>query len=209
MAKSKSDSEKDLNTPDKYYRMGEYDYRERGKMLETGIGTKKEIEASGKLAAISFYQALALGHQKASFSLCACFGQGIGVDQDDDLAAMMFGVAQNLKDPRCKGLKVKIPKSMESKVKELTKLVKETQSKIPVEGVSTEKVFKQMELFQTIKIPSGEPLQSCFSKKSTTHDEYGISTSAHDTSADSGLHDASFDEGNVAMGGESSHHYHH
>ncbi|WP_425363884.1 hypothetical protein [Candidatus Tisiphia endosymbiont of Hybos culiciformis] len=211
MAKSKSKSEEDLNTADKYYRMGAHDYKIRGEILTTGIGTKTEKEGFGVLAAGAFYQALALGHQKAPFSLYACFGQGIGVEQDDDVAAMMFGVAQNLKDPRCKGLKVKIPKSMEPKVKELTKLVKETHSKIPAEGVSTKKVLEQMEIFQTITLLDGSSLQDCFStkKSTTTHDEYGASSSAHDTSLDSGIHDKSFDEGNVAMGGESSHHHHH
>ncbi|WP_341759276.1 hypothetical protein [Candidatus Tisiphia endosymbiont of Ptychoptera albimana] len=204
MAKSKSNPEKDLNTADDFYKLGEQEYKIRGEILTTGIGTKAEKEGYGVLAAGSFYQALALGHQKAPFSLYACFGQGIGVDQDDNLAAMMFGVAQNLKDPRCKNLKVKIPKSMENKVKELTKLVKETQSKIPAEGVSTDKLLEQMAIFQSIKIPSGEPLQSCFSKKSTTHDKGGASTSAHnasyETCPDTSL-ESFEDQGDVAMGG--------
>ncbi|MCC8398024.1 MAG: hypothetical protein LN569_01730 [Rickettsia endosymbiont of Labidopullus appendiculatus] len=167
MTKTTRKSEEDLNTADEFYKLGEYDYKARGEMLATGIGTKVEIEASGRLAAISFYQALALGHQKAPFSLYACFGQGIGVKQDNDIAAMMFGVAQNIKDPRCKGKTVTTPKSMESKVKELTKLVKETHSKIPAEGVSTEKVFEQMEIFQTITLLDGRPLQDCFTEKVT------------------------------------------
>ncbi|WP_425363885.1 hypothetical protein [Candidatus Tisiphia endosymbiont of Hybos culiciformis] len=157
--------EEDLNTADKYYRMGEHDYKIRGEILTTGIGTKTEKEGFGVLAAGAFYQALALGHQKAPFSLYACFGQGIGVKQDDDIAAMMFAVAQNVKDPRCQGKNINIPKSMQPKAEELTELVRKTHAKIPAEGVSTEKVLKQMEIFQTIKLPNGRSLQDCFTEK--------------------------------------------
>ncbi|WP_341759275.1 hypothetical protein [Candidatus Tisiphia endosymbiont of Ptychoptera albimana] len=167
MAKTTRKSEKDLNTADDFYKLGEQEYKIRGEILTTGIGTKAEIEGYGVLAAGSFYQALTLGHQKAPFSLYACFGQGVGVKQDNDIAAMMFGVARNIKDPRCKGKTVTIPKSVESKVKELTKLVKESHSKIPAEGVNTDKVLEQMAIFQTITLLDGRSLQDCFTEKVT------------------------------------------
>lgn len=171
MAKSKKTS-KDLNTAEQFYKMAEYNYRARGEMLKDGIATKGEIESCGSTASIYFYKALSLGNKEAPYSLYACFGQGIGVNQNNNIAAMMFGVARKFGDKRCEGRNVAVPKSMQSNVNLLTDLIKEANKKIPTKGVSMETVDCQMEKFQVVKVSPGKSLQSCFTEKSTAATTY-------------------------------------
>ncbi|WP_341761852.1 hypothetical protein [Candidatus Tisiphia endosymbiont of Thecophora atra] len=210
MAKSKKTSKDlDLNTAEQFYKMAEYNYRERGKALESGIGTKGEIEGLGGAASIYFYQALSLGSKEAPYSLYACFGQGIGVNQSNDIAAMMFGVARKLGDKRCEGKNVVVPKSVQSNVNLLTDLIKEANKKIPTKGVSMDKVFEQMEKFQAVKVSPGKSLQSCFTEESTvasTSYGAGASSSQHNASYETGPDTSLDSEDDVGLAGSSHPH---
>ncbi|OZG31859.1 hypothetical protein [Rickettsia endosymbiont of Culicoides newsteadi] len=198
---------KDLNTAEEFYNFGEYYYKLADDM-EGRNESQEKIDASWSTASINFWQALTLGSTKAPLSLFKCFGQGLGVKKDDDIAALMYGTALKFTPQDCAKLptnsKPVIPKSMQPKIKELIKLVQNTHDKIPTKGISMDQVLDQMDKFNhAIKLPGGKLIQKCFTEKSTaatTYDEHGASTSAHDTSADSGVHD-------IAIGGESPDHY--
>ncbi|WP_425360267.1 MULTISPECIES: hypothetical protein [unclassified Candidatus Tisiphia] len=212
MAKSKNE----VTTTAKEYQFSGERYYGLAMDMEDRCESQEKIDACWRLAAKDFWQALVLGGKEAPFWLFKCFGQGLGVKEDADIAALFYGVALKFTPKELKGIKTEnkpvIPKYMEPEIKNLIKLVEKTHKEIPTKGVDMAVVLEQMDKFNhAIKLPGGKLIQSCFTEENTaaTYDEHGASTSAHDTSADSGLHDTSFDEGNVAMGGESSHYPHH
>ncbi|OZG31858.1 hypothetical protein [Rickettsia endosymbiont of Culicoides newsteadi] len=162
--------QKDLNTAEEFQYLGEYYYRLAVDMEDKGEPQKK-IDASWSTASINFWQALTLGSTKAPLSLFKCFGQGLGVNKNDDVATLMYGTAlqftpkdcaNNIKDEN----KPVIAKSMQPRIDELVKLVKQTHKQVPSEGISMEKVLDQMDKFNhAIKLPSGKLIQSCFTEK--------------------------------------------
>jgi hypothetical protein len=201
MAKSKKKSE-DLNTAEEYYKSGEYYYKLGQEKSQLGEGGKV-LEACGKSASKDFWNALTLGHGRAAYPLYLCFDEGIGVNKNDYIAKLMFGVALKFNDTRCIGDQVTIPKSMQSNINSLAKLVQNTHSKLPAEGVSMEIVFEQMDIFnKAIKLPSGKLIQSCFTEKSTaTSNAYdGASSSQHNASYET-CPDTSDSEADIALAG--------
>jgi hypothetical protein len=155
----------DLNTAEEYYRSGEYSCRlgqEKSQLEES----EKVVEACGKAASKDFWNALTLGHGRAAYPLYLCFDEGIGVNKNDYIAKLMFGVALKFNDARCTGDQVTIPKSMQPNINSLAKLVQNAHSKLPAKGVSMEIVFEQMDIFnKAIKLTMGKTIQSCFTEK--------------------------------------------
>ena len=205
MAKSKN-----LVTAEYYHRWGEH-YYDLAAGKEDDEAPQSEIDASWRLAAANFWFALTLGGEQAPFWLFKCFRQGVGVEKDPYIRDLMYGAALQLtpKDAKFKVKpenKPKISKSMQPAIDEFVKLVKDTKQQLPKEGVDAAVSNDQLTKFNhAIKLPGGKLIQKCFTEKSTaatTYDEHGASTSAHDTSADSGVHD-------IAIGGESPEHYPH
>jgi hypothetical protein len=207
---------KDMFTAEEFYQAAKDHYKLAVEFEDTNAPQNK-IDACWGVTAQEFWWALVLGSEKAPLALFKCFWQGLGVKKDDDIATLMYGVALKFTPQDCAKLpadsRPAVPdKAMKSRIDDLEKLVKKAYKAVPNKGITMEKVFDQMHKFdKAIKLPGGKSIEKCFTEKTTaaTYDEHGASTSAHDTSADSGLHDTSFDEGNVAMGGESSHYPHH
>jgi len=79
------------------------DYYRKGK---DRTGESQEI--ANDTAAMNFWLAFCFGHLKAPYSLYACFGQGIGVKQDANIATLMFGIALKLGDERCEARKMDV-----------------------------------------------------------------------------------------------------
>lgn len=102
--------------------------------LEDANGDQETIDLYYGKAASSLWVALSLGHLQAPYSLSSIFIEGVGVKQDDYIAKLFFGVAQELQDPKCDreiNKDIIIPDSMREAILNLTELVKETNSKIP------------------------------------------------------------------------------
>ncbi|WP_341748907.1 hypothetical protein [Candidatus Tisiphia endosymbiont of Sialis lutaria] len=169
MTKSKNEV---LVTAEEYQRSGEYYYGLAINMEDRNKSPEK-IDASWQSAAIDFWFALILGSEKAPLGLFKCFGQGLGVKKDDNIAALMYGTAlqftpedcaNNIKDEN----KPVIAKSMQPRIDKLANLVKQAHAQIPGNGVTMKKVLEQMDKFNhAIKLPSGKLIQSCFTEKNT------------------------------------------
>ncbi len=174
MAKSKKESE-DKTTAEFFYRRGDY-YYNLAIEFEEQNEPQNRIDATWGVAATLFWQALTLGSGKASFFLFKCFAQGVGVEKDEGIAALMYGVALKLAPQDCIGIPAKfklvIPESMQPKIDKLVKLVQQTQAQIPKEGVSMEVVNDQMDKFnRTVELPSGRLMHSYLvsEKEDTTY----------------------------------------
>lgn len=169
MTKSKNEV---LVTAEEYQRSGEY-YYGLAVDMEDRNELPEKINASWRVAAKGFWQALTLGSKKAPLSLFKCFGQGVGVKKNVDIAALMYGTALQLTPEYCAdNIKTEnkpiISKSMQPRIDTLVKLVKDTDAKIPAEGITMEKLLDQMDKFNNaIKLPSGKLIQSCFTEKNT------------------------------------------
>lgn len=97
----------------------------------------------------NFFYALVLGHQEAPRCLALAFEEGAGVKEDSYMAALMFGVALELKDPKCattKNMPV-APAFMKPAISAIAKLIKETQAKIPASGIDADALLAQMDIF--------------------------------------------------------------
>lgn len=149
----------DTNTNGEYwYKLAENYYHDRQTLINNNESQTK-IDSAGVLAAKDFWIALCLGHEKAPFSLYACFGQGIGVKQDNDIASFMFSLAQELKDVRVanKECAFSLPISFKAKVHETAALIK--QVKISKSGIDMQHVNKQMDNFSKVMIlPDGREI---------------------------------------------------
>ena len=115
-----------------FYTWGKREYQ-NGQELEDNGGTEEKIKAAYGLGAKYILMAFVLGHLEAPYALSVFFNQGVGVKPSDYVAKLLFGVALELGDDRCKGEKnqQEVPESMNKVVQELTKMVRETNSKIP------------------------------------------------------------------------------
>lgn len=145
-------------TPEYWYKLAENYYHDRQTLIDNNESQTK-IDAAGVLAAKDFWVAMCLGHAKAPFSLYACFGQGIGVKQDSDIASFMFSVAQELKDGRVASnvCTFALPISFKDKVHETAALIKNV--KIPKSGIDMQHVNKKMEDFSKVMIlPDGREI---------------------------------------------------
>jgi len=136
------------------------DYYRKGK---DSTGGSQEI-ANDNTAAMNFWLALCFGHLKAPYALYACFGQGIGVKQDDNIATLMFGIALKLGDERCEARKmdVVIPSSISADINNITQLVlKSNAANLDVDHFDT-----QMELFgDAFHLPYDKKIVTCFIEK--------------------------------------------
>ncbi|BFD45522.1 MAG: hypothetical protein DMENIID0002_01680 [Rickettsia endosymbiont of Sergentomyia squamirostris] len=173
-----------------YQRWGEYYYGLAADM-EDRDEPQSKIDASWKMAAMQFWEALVLGSEKAPIFLFKCFAQGVGVKKDADIATLMYGTALKLTPQDCAKIPVTskpvIVKSMKPRIDALVKLVKQTHSQLPTEGVDVGVLNDQMVKFNhAVKLPSGKLIQSCFTEKSTaaltSYDAGGASSSQHNTS---------------------------
>ncbi|MDN3030564.1 MAG: hypothetical protein QMO91_04385 [Candidatus Tisiphia sp.] len=173
----------------------------------------------------SFFLYLAMGQKEAAYYLAASFIHELGAEQNDDLASLAMAIGIKLGDKKSKELagdeKFKDIKELTDQcVKQINKNAKEIGKR---EITYEEAIGRAKALDHIVKSKINVSFEENILPGSIKGyakfvavegipyygDVYEASTSAHDTSADSGLHDTSFDEGNVAMGGESSHHYPH
>ncbi|WP_395476619.1 hypothetical protein [Rickettsia endosymbiont of Pantilius tunicatus] len=157
-------------TGEYWYKLAENYYHDRQKLIDNNESQTK-IDSAGVLAAKDFWVALCLGYEKAPFSLYACFGQGIGVKQDNDIASFMFALAQELKDVRVanKECMFSLPISFKDKVHETAALMK--QVKIPKSGIDMQHVNKQMDDFSKVMIlPDGREIFKLITDGSNTSD---------------------------------------
>lgn len=198
MAKSKKiNKTEDLNTAKESQYSGEYYYGLAADMEDSGE-TQNKIDASWKMAVMEFWEALVLGSAKAPFFLFKCFKQGVGVKQDDDIAALMYGTALKFTPQDCAKIPVTskpvIAKSMQPRIDALVKLVKQAHSQLPDEGVDVGALNDQMTKFNhAIKLPSGKLIQSCFTEKSTAATTYDAGSSSSHLNASYETPDTSFD----------------
>lgn len=118
------------------------------------------------LAASQLWMALSLGHTGAPYSLSTCFEEGRGVDKNEYIAKLMFGVALGLGDPKCEPHKhkVQIPSTMNGAIKSLTQLIRATQATIPNDKeVDMGVVIEQMNKFdQAIHLPNSQSIYKLF-----------------------------------------------
>lgn len=139
--------------------------------LEDTLGDTNEnqvkINATWGIATHNFWLAFVLGHLQAPYSLSVCFNQGLGIKPNDYVAKLLFGVALELEDVKCQREtnKQEVPTHMNKAVKELAKLVRETNSKISSDTeIGMDVVNSQMEIFDNfIALPDGNTMADFFS----------------------------------------------
>ncbi|MCC8399973.1 MAG: hypothetical protein LN563_05370 [Rickettsia endosymbiont of Platyusa sonomae] len=161
----------DKFTSEFYYQAGKC-YYELAANMEDNNELQSKIDTSWGMAAKSFWFALTLGSKKAPFSLFKCFGQGVGVKKDADIAALMYGTALKLTPQDCAKIPVSnkpvIDKSMQPRIDTLVKLVKQAHAQLRAGGVDAEVFNDQLTKFNhAIKLPSGKSIQNCFIEKIT------------------------------------------
>ncbi len=201
----------DKHTAQEFYGLGEYHY-ELATTMEEEQQPQKKIVACWKMAARDFWEALTLGSSQAPYSLYACFGQGLGVQQDDYIANLMFGVALKLNDPKCqRGIKCKnLLSTMTSQIDNLYKLIIQTQSEIPASGVDMSRVFTQMDIFdQAIKLPYGHTMMKCFTSsnnEASTNDSVSVINVYHENDRSDGTNDYHKFPQQQPLIGQDSHH---
>lgn len=155
---------KELNKAEDFQKIGEHYYK-LAVTMEENNGQQSKINAAWEEAATNYYQAFSLGEKKAAISLFKCFGQGVGVPQDTEVATLMYGVAKSLTPEKCDKIPSEhrplINEATQKKVDILTKLVKDTQPKIPASGISMEEVENQMKKFDNALKPliSGKSIE--------------------------------------------------
>ncbi len=198
------------HTAQEFYSLGESSYKQ-ATVMEDRQESQIKINAAWGLAAGDFWMALVLGSKNAPYSLYACFGQGLGVHQDDYIANLMFGVALKLNDPKCqKGIKCKnLLNTMGPQIDSLYKLIIQTQFKIPDSGVDMSRVFTQMDIFdQAIKLPSGQTMTKCFinNNNEATHDSVSVSNVYHGDDRSDGTNDYHKFPQQQPLIGQDSHH---
>ncbi len=130
------------------------------------------IDNCWSAAAIDFWFALTMGHEKAPFALSKCFGQGVGVPKNPYLEQLLFGVALKLTPKICDQIpaeeKPTIPESIQPAIDALVKLMEDTQAQLPKSGIDAIKFNAQLTKFNhAIKLPSGKKIQSLFTEKTT------------------------------------------
>jgi hypothetical protein len=159
----------DKYTAEEFYQSAKDHYKLAIESERNNVSQDK-IDACWGVTAQEFWWALTLGSAKAPLALFKCFWQGVGVKKNDDIAGLMYGAALQFTPGDCAKIpdssKPSIDKSMQLRINELVKLVRQTHARIPAEGVTMEKVFGQMDKFNhAIKLPSGKLIQSCFTEK--------------------------------------------
>ncbi len=129
--------------------------------------SQEMVDDCGRAAAIDFWFALTMGHEKAPFALSECFGQGVGVPKNPYLEQLLFGVALKLTPETCDQVpaekKPTIPELIQPNIDALVQLMKDTLAQLPKYGVDADKFNDQLTKFNnTIELPSGEKIQSYF-----------------------------------------------
>ncbi|MCC8371801.1 MAG: hypothetical protein LN568_03495 [Rickettsia endosymbiont of Pseudomimeciton antennatum] len=174
----------------------------------------------------SFFLYLAIGQKEAAYYLAMSFIDGLGAKQDESLAYLSMAIGVKLGDKKSIELvgRESIPDNIKKLANECVKQINKNavgKKEITYEdAIGRAKVLDHM-VKTKLDVSFGENILPGSIKGYAKFvevvgipyyemDVCGASTSGHNTSGDSGLHDISFDElKDVVMGGESSHHYHH
>lgn len=137
-------SEIEYNCSKKYYEKSE----------KPGISPEVKQELSAIGADFLFISFL-LGNYKAPYNLYQIFKHGAGVEQNEYLAKIMYGVALKLHDTRCDANKYVFNKSFKKNIDNITHLVKLTHN-LHITSRDNIKLIKQQgDLFDLI-IPLSE-----------------------------------------------------
>lgn len=162
------------NKAETYQQIAKEHYDEISKLKKNHAPLEK-IENYEGVASKFFRYALVLGEEKAAFWLFKCFLQGVGVKQNDYIATLMYGVAQELTPQELIDCDTKIPdrkkpkaselRVIQPRIDELVKLIKDAKTELPKEGVNEEVFVTQIDKFDKgIKLPSGQILSNYFTK---------------------------------------------
>lgn len=151
--------------------LGRRDYKRAIGMEENEDPNQKAIDAAWGSSVKYFFYSFVLGHKEAPLCLAASFNQGTGVKEDKYMAALLYGVALELKDLKCSAVAEAmpaIPKFMKPAISAIAKLIKETQAKIPAEGLNSEKFFKQAIAFEEkVALITGKLMVALFISEET------------------------------------------
>ncbi|WP_375319040.1 hypothetical protein [Candidatus Tisiphia endosymbiont of Oplodontha viridula] len=193
---------------------------ENSREYMTNPAIKEAIVEMQPDEAWSFFLYLAIGEKEAAYYLAASFINELGVKQNDDLASLAMAIGIKLGDKKSKqlagGENFKDIKELTNQcVKQIEKNAKEVGKR---DITYEEAVGRAKMLDNIVKTKLGSSFADNILPGSIKHyadfvavegipyDVCGASTSAHNTSYDSGVvHDKSF-ESDIAMGGESPDH---
>lgn len=176
---------------------------------------QETIDALWGSSTKNFFYALVLGHQEAPRCLALAFEEGAGVKEDSYMAALMFGIAKEVGDPKCattKNMPV-APAFMKPAISAIAKLIKETQAKIPAEGLDSDKFFEQATSFEEkVALITGKLMVALFISEATAKQSIAQFAEEHpgwvyhDAEHYQHLMDAAADGGGAAAaGGADSH----
>ena len=181
---------KEITSANGFYEQGKYFYGYAQK-LEDNQESLVRINSNYHIAAFNIWIAFSLGHLQAPYSLSVFLNQGVGAKKNDYVAKLLFGVALELKDEKCQleTNKQNIPASMNKAVQDLTKLVRETNAKIPSDKeIEMEQVNSQMGVFDDfIILPDNHTMMGLLKRDRTWEDtEYNVSIAGAHQSHDDG-----------------------
>ena len=177
-----------------------------------------------------FFLYLSIGVKEAAFYLAMSFIDELGAEQNDDLAELSMAIGIKLGDKKSKDLAGKNKAGKDEtfdNIKDLTnqcvKQISKNAKEIGKKEITYEKAIGMAKVLDNIvKAKIGSSFEDNILPGSIKGyakfvavegmDEYGASSSAHNASYET-CPDTSFesfeDQGDVAMGGESSHYYPH
>lgn len=151
-------SKSDKDTGEFFYEIAKRSFDEAKELYGTAEEGSAKHRAMEYRAASNFWLAFVLGHPKAPYSLAVCFELEIGLQRNDYLEKLLYGVARKIGDEKYYQYvqdKITIPQQMQPDIDQLTDLFLSTQQKILQEGGG--EVNDQMGVFdEAIKIPNDQ-----------------------------------------------------